>query len=239
MKENFISAIVILIMALVICAIYNAVYTPAGSGMAVWTSGSDSAEGTVVVIDAGHGGFDPGKVGVNGALEKDINLTIAYMLKELLEQNGMQVVLTRTDDDGLYEESDSNKKVSDLKRRSAKIKESGAKIVVSIHQNSYTSESISGAQVFYYKGAEESRQIAELIQAELRRVADPDNKREAKSNDSYYLLKNAECPMVIVECGFLSNNREADMLISEEYQKKLAWAIHLGVLQYTNNVQLP
>ena len=189
---------------------------------------------TVIVIDAGHGGDDPGKVGINGALEKDINLKIAGFVQSYLEQNGITVILTRDSDAGLYEANSGNTKVEDLKNRLALIESSGAPLAVSIHQNSYTSESVHGAQVFYYATSAEGERAALLLQDQLVKGLEEEKARHAKKNDSYYLLKKSTVPTVIVECGFLSNQREADLLITEAYQKKVAWNIALGILQYVN-----
>lgn len=188
-----------------------------------------------VVIDAGHGGADPGKVGINGALEKDINLEIARKLKVFLEQADIEVVLTRDSDMGLYDENASNKKVQDMKRRVEIIETSEPVMTVSIHQNSYHEEYVHGAQTFYYANSEQSRLLAEKIQLLLIEEIDGENARAAKSNDSYYLLKKTSTPIVIVECGFLSNSGEAEKLTSDYYQEKLAWAIHLAILQYINS----
>lgn len=187
-----------------------------------------------VVIDAGHGGFDPGKVGINGALEKEINLQIAEKLKRILEAEDITVIMTRTDDSGLYNENDSNKKVQDMRQRITMIEEAQPDIVVSIHQNSYHEEYVHGAQVFYFSGSEPGKTLAELIQKRFVINVDGGNKREAKGNDSYYLLKKTSYPIVIVECGFLSNREEAEKLNSQVYQEKAAWAVHMGVLQYLN-----
>lgn len=185
-----------------------------------------------VVIDAGHGGADPGKVGVDGSLEKDINLQIAKKLALFLTAADVDVALTRETDAGLYDENVSNKKVQDMKNRVALIEEKKPVLTVSIHQNSYHEEYVHGAQVFYYGASEESKALAERIQQVLAAEIDPDNARQAKANESYYLLKKTSSPIVIVECGFLSNYEEAQKLSSELYQEKTAWAIHLAILQY-------
>lgn len=187
-----------------------------------------------VVIDAGHGGFDSGKVGVDGSLEKDINLIIAQKLEKLLQAADVNVIMTRTDDTGLYDESSDNKKRQDMTRRAALMNEANADCVVSIHQNSYTQESIDGAQVFYYTGSDSGENLATLIQSSLISRVDPTNHRVEKPNDSYYLLKHSTAPIVIVECGFLSNWEESKKLVDDAYQQKLAWAIHLGILQHLN-----
>lgn len=190
----------------------------------------------VVAIDIGHGGNDPGKVGVDGSLEKDINLQIAKRLKAYLESSDVEVVMTRDDDTGLYNASDSNKKMADMRKRCEIINEAAPDLVISIHQNSYHQEAISGGQVFYYKSSEKGKQLAEIIQKRFDYVLGEDNRRAAKANDNYYLLLHVKQPIVIVECGFLSNWNEAAKLNSEEYQDKLAWTIHMGVMEFLNNI---
>lgn len=189
----------------------------------------------VVVIDSGHGGNDPGKIGVDGSLEKDINLRIAMQLKAYLEASDVEVVMTREDDRGLYKSSDSHKKMADMENRCAKIEEAKPDIVVSIHQNSYHEEPISGGQVFYYKDSENGKRLAEILQKRFDFVLGEKNTRLAKPNGNYYLLLHVRQPIVIVECGFLSNWKEAAALNSEEYQNRLAWTIHMGIMQYLNS----
>ena len=188
-----------------------------------------------VVIDAGHGGADPGKVGVDGSLEKDINLEIAKKLQQFLIMEDVDAVLTRESDDGLYDENTSNKKVQDMKNRVQIIEEKRPALTVSIHQNSYHEEYVHGAQVFYYANSEKSKELAERIQQVMTLHLDKQNTRQAKANDSYYLLKKTSSPIVIVECGFISNYEEAQKLSSELYQEKVAWAVHRAVLQYLNS----
>lgn len=194
----------------------------------------DQAEdkGIIIVVDPGHGGRDPGKVGVNGILEKDINLSIALKLRSHLEDNGYRVIMTREDDSGLYNEGDSNKKVTDLKKRVDIVNNSGAILAISIHQNSFSDSSCKGAQVFYYGTSSESEIFANVIQEQIKITLQPDNKRLAKADTSYYMLKNTKCPIVIVECGFLTNHEEANMLTEEDYQEKMSHAIYLGLDTY-------
>jgi N-acetylmuramoyl-L-alanine amidase len=188
----------------------------------------------LVILDAGHGGNDPGKIGVDGTLEKELNLVIAKKVQALLEQQDIEVQMTRETDDGLYDANASNKKVQDMKRRCEQINQAQPACVVSIHQNSYHEEAIHGAQVFYYETSAESRKLAEVLQEELISFVDPENHRTAKANDTYYLLKKTEVPIVIVECGFLSNWEESSRLKEENYQDKLAWAVQMGILKYLN-----
>ena len=188
----------------------------------------------VVVLDSGHGGMDPGKIGIDGSLEKDINLQIAERLKMYLEASDVDVIMTREDDRGLYEESDDSKKMADMKNRCKKIEEANPDLVVSIHQNSYHQEPVSGGQVFYYKTSERGKRLAEILQRRFDFVLGEKNTRQAKPNGNYYLLLHVKQPIVIVECGFLSNWKEAAALNSAEYQDRLAWTIHMGVMEYLN-----
>ena len=185
-----------------------------------------------IVIDPGHGGVDPGKVGVDGSLEKDINLNISMKIKKILIDNGYEVVLTRDEDIGLYKESDSNKKSADMKARCKVIEEAEADLVISIHQNSFEQESVRGAQVFYYENSPEGKKLAECIQNGVRELADATNDRSVKANSSYYMLLHTPCPTVIVECGFMSNSNEAKLLGTDEYQEKLALAVCKGIEDY-------
>lgn len=195
----------------------------------------EGQEEICVVVDAGHGGADPGKVGINDALEMDINLEVAKYLKIFLESEGIKVVMTREDENGLYDEGASNKKVQDMKRRLQIIEEADPILVVSIHQNSYHEEYVKGAQVFYYATSEKSKALAEVLQMQLKRL-DEENNRQPKANDSYYLLKKTAKPIVIAECGFLSNTAEAEKLITPLYQEKLAFQIHMGIVKYINSL---
>ena len=188
-----------------------------------------------IVIDPGHGGMDPGKVGVTGCYEKDINLLIAEKLKSFLELEGIEVFLVRDGDYGLYEETDSNKKSVDMRNRVKFIEEKNPNLAISIHQNSYPDGRIKGAQTFYNFSSVESKVLAEKIQDRLVETLDKNNHRKAKQNDSYYLLKNTTCPMVIVESGFLSNEAECGLLETQNYQEKVAWAIYIGIMQYLNS----
>ena len=208
-----------------------------GKEAALYVTGRNvkaGAEKYCVVIDAGHGGDDPGKVGINGADEKQVNLRISMLVKEYLEAADVKVVMTRETEDGLYDAGASNKKVQDMKRRIEIIEKPAPDITVSIHQNSYPEEYVHGAQVFYYESSASGKKLADCLQRQLVEKADPENKRQIKANNSYYLLRKTPVPIVIVECGFLSNREEAEKLCSDEYQKRVAWAIHLGILQYLN-----
>ncbi len=182
----------------------------------------------LVVLDPGHGGKDPGKVGADEELEKDINLAISLKVREKLEEDGMEVVMTREEDVMLSDGDADNKKLEDLNRRIGIINEQQPAIAVSIHQNSYSDPAVRGAQVFYFTHSDKGKQAAEALQKELLEF-DQENTRDIKANDTYYLLKKTEVPTVIVECGFLSCPGEAELLTDEAYQEELAGAIAKGI----------
>ena len=185
-----------------------------------------------IVIDAGHGGRDPGMVGTEGVEEKGINLASAQKLENLLEENGFEVIMTRDSDEGLYEEDAQNKKAQDMQRRCEIIKEAEPLLTVSIHQNSYSDPSVKGPQVFYYQHSAEGEKLASFIQNSMNEGLEAESPKEAKANDSYYLLKRSEGVLNIVECGFLTNPEEALRLQEEDYQQKIAGCIYEGIMQY-------
>lgn len=190
------------------------------------TGAQTAKNDNLIVLDAGHGGIDAGKLGVNGAEEKEINFKIAIYTKELLEKEGIQVVMTRSDDGRLGESQ-----VEDLKARVSVMNENRPALAVSIHQNSYHEESVKGPQVFYYTDSKEGEKAAGIIQNSLAETTG-DHSKEAKANNTYYILKKTEVPVVIVECGFLSNYEEAEKLAQEEYQRQIAQAVARGIAEY-------
>ena len=189
-----------------------------------------------VVIDVGHGGEDPGKVGINHALEKDVNLAIAHFLAKNLSAAGYSVQMTRETDVSLADTDAANQKLSDLQNRVSFFASAAPLAVISIHQNSYPAESVHGTQVFY-SPSEESKQLAHCIQTHCIRLLDPENHRTIKENRDYYLFQHTTCPIVIVECGFLSNHKEASLLVNEDYQQKTAWAIYMGTVQFLKTLE--
>lgn len=186
----------------------------------------------VIVLDPGHGGSDPGMVGIDGLEEKGINLSVSLLLKEKLEGNGYTVVLTRESDKGLYDESAQNKKAQDMQRRIALIDETAPALTVSIHQNSYHDSSVKGPQVFYYETSMEGKELAADLQESLNNLPEVERPREIKGNTTYYLLKRSKGVLVIAECGFLTNPQEAELLQKEEYQEKVADALADGIDRY-------
>lgn len=197
------------------------------------TTSKNQSNGISIVLDAGHGGEDPGKVGINNALEKDINLSISLKLKTLLENKGFTVYLTREKDTA----PDSKKE--DMTSRMDYIKEIMPDFIVSIHQNSFTDEAVNGPQVFYYSESSDGKSFAQVMQSEINNYIKPTKPRVTQANNNYYLLKNSPAPIVIVECGFLSNPTEADLLITDSYQQKIARAIYFGIIAYSDSDSPP
>lgn len=184
-----------------------------------------------IVVDAGHGGSDPGMV-TEDLKEKDINLAIAKELKTYLEKEGYYVEMTRTEDTGLYQKDSRNKKAQDMQNRIAFIAEKTPLLTVSIHQNSYPDSSVKGPQVFYYEHSLEGEKLADCIQNQMNEKLEVENPRQAKGNTSYYLLKKSSGILNIIECGFMTNAQEASDLIKKEYQQKVAEAVGTGIMNY-------
>jgi N-acetylmuramoyl-L-alanine amidase len=187
-----------------------------------------------VILDAGHGGEDPGAVSdYSGLKEKDVNLNVVMILKDLLEKNNYKVILTRDADQLVYETTTKNiiqKRKEDLTRRKRIMDEAGADLVVSIHLNKFPQTKYHGAQVFFPPNSPDSKKLADEIQTSLRLNADNANDRVALvKKDPIIILKNLKTTTVIVECGFLSNADEEKKLSTEEYQNKLAGAIKGGI----------
>ena len=233
MKKNSINRVIgFVIVGLVLLA----AVIETGRSVYTWSQQAAKQPRYTIVIDPGHGGNDPGKIGINDVPEKDVNLAISLELKEILEQNDCRVVMTRQKDEALYQAGDTNKKVADLRARCQMINDSGADAVISIHQNSYPSSDVHGAQVFYPQGSEKSKQLADHIQSALIKGLDPNNHREAKANAEYYLFRDNPYPIVIVECGFLSNPEELRSLQDNNYQKKAVQCILDGIESYLADI---
>lgn len=180
----------------------------------------------IVVIDAGHGGEDGGASSATGVLESTVNLQMAKRLNDICHLIGIETVMIRDTDTSVYTTGKTlaQKKVSDLKNRVERINSLENQILISIHQNYYTDNRYTGAQVFY-SPAEGSRQLAEFLQEELIRTVNTQNNRNVKAADGIYLMQNIQCPGVLVECGFLSNPAEAAKLTQPDYQKQLCCVI--------------
>ena len=189
-----------------------------------------------VIIDAGHGGEDGGAVGINGALEKDINLEVAKKTQLFLSSFGIKSVLTRDSDVLLYDRNvdfRGKKKMLDLAARLKIANETENSIFVSIHMNSFPMEKYSGLQVYYSKNTEESKKLATTLQESVKSYLQSDNKRTVKeASDNIYLLDRCKSTSVLIECGFLSNTAECELLSTEEYQKELSLTIFNGIYSY-------
>ena len=184
-----------------------------------------------VVIDPGHGGSDPGSIGYKTKVnEADLNLKLSKMLQTKLEKAGINVVMTRTDEKALIEGSGRKWKKQDMQARKEVIKKARPNMVISLHQNSYTNHSLRGAQVFYDKTSEISKQIANFIQDQFK--LDLDKSIKATSPGDYFMLKCTSAPSVLVECGFLSNAEDEQLLLSSEYQEKIIDCIYKGIVNF-------
>lgn len=185
-----------------------------------------------IVLDAGHGGIDPGVSGSSGVAERELNLAIAQKLEDLLCEEGYRVVQTRPTEAGLYDEGQTHKKAQDMQRRCAIIEKEQPLVTVSIHQNSYPDSTVSGPQVFYYANSAQGERLASCIQSCMNRGLAVKNPKPHKGNESYYILKRSAGTAVIVECGFLTNPEEETKLQDDAYQDQVAATIRDGILEY-------
>jgi len=189
----------------------------------------------IVILDAGHGGEDPGAVAKNGLLEKDLNLTLTLEIGKIFEEKGYVVVYTRTDDRLLYKEEENVKgirKISDLKNRCKVAERYPDSIFVSIHMNSYGSKKYSGLQVYYSNKNSESQMLADSIQNKVVKDLQTSNNRVPKPGKDMYILENIDNTAVLIECGFMTNDAELKKLSEKEYQKQLSFSIVCGIIEY-------
>ena len=191
--------------------------------------------GKVIVLDAGHGKPDEGAESSTGTTEAETNLKIALKVQSLLEQSGSTVILTRSDENAIYDLDKTTlreKKISDIHNRVKIGNESSADIFVSIHLNKIPEQQYWGWQCFYKQNDENSTALAKSLQENLNEAIQKDNKRVAMQLNNVYIMKHVEIPISIVECGFLSNEEEEKLLLTDEYQDKLAWGIYNGIMDY-------
>ena len=197
--------------------------------------------GGCVMIDPGHGGMDGGAVGINEVLEKDLNIQVAQKLKVLLNLLGTQTDMTRTEDVSLgkNDQTIARQKVEDMRKRLELINSKPYDAMLSIHMNFYPESKYWGSQVFYSGNFPQAKDLAEHIQQQFRLIVAADNQREIKkASDEIYLMKHAQCPALVIECGFLSNPDEANQLCDAQHQVKLALAIASGyTLYYTQSTE--
>lgn len=227
-----ITAIIALSFVLIIGAFY---YGSNGYDAQITSSGSLDLK-PIIIIDAGHGGFDGGAVADDGTVEKDINLSIALKLGNMLRVCGYNVIFTREEDkgtDNLENGSIAQRKKDDLKNRLELMSGFSDAVFVSIHLNKFSVRSAKGAQVFYSPNGEASKLLSNEIQNSVKEQLQKDNSRVSKiASKDIYLLYNAPIPAVIVECGFISNPAELTLLKDENYQTKLSFAVLCGILSY-------
>ena len=233
-----------IIIPVVICSLLcaSSLLTRLNSYKTYTVANTPSDVTPTIIIDAGHGGFDGGASTDDGYAEKHINLNISLHLRDLLVMSGYNVVMTRTEDISLEDEgldTVRERKRSDIYNRMKIMEETDNAIFVSIHQNHYSSERYWGLQVFYSGNfSEYSQPMAEAIQETVSELLQPDNDRQIKEcGTSVYLLYNAKKPAILVECGFLSNHKEAELLKTEEYQKTISCCIYMGLLEYLSGGQ--
>lgn len=195
-----------------------------------------------VVIDAGHGGEDGGAVGVDGTLEKNLNLAVSEIVYDILSSSGVSCAMTRTEDIMLYDMYDDlsdykgHKKVYDLKNRLRFAKEHEDAVFVSIHMNTFGVAKYSGLQVYYSPNHENSEVLAECVRASVATYLQTDNERETKpAGSSIYILDRIEMPAVLIECGFISNPDECRNLSDPEYQRQLALTVSAAVMSYLSS----
>jgi len=190
-----------------------------------------------ILIDPGHGGVDPGTTGDSGKAEAPINLDISTKLMKFLEGGGFEVEMTRYDENALYTEKSPTiraKKNEDLDNRVKVINNSNADLVISIHLNSFPQKQYYGAHVFYKKNCEISKIAAETLQDNLKEILDKNNNRVPQIKKDMKIMDDSTTPIILIECGFLSNNEEEKKLLTDEYQEKVAWAIYTGLMKYFN-----
>lgn len=188
-----------------------------------------------VIVDAGHGLPDGGAVGLSGSIEQEINLEISLKLQEVLEAKGVRVIMTRTDENGLWEnEKDSirKKKVSDMNKRLEIMKKSDSHLFISIHMNSFPNHAASGLRIFYAPNHGEIKPLAENIQSRIQDITGANINIVKSADKSLFLMKNPPIPAILVECGFLSNAKEEKKLQEDDYQARLAWAIADAIEKY-------
>ena len=192
----------------------------------------------VIIVDPGHGGIDGGAVGVDGIVEKDINLAIALKLRDMLIVGGFEVVMTREEDISIHDDGVTGirqQKVSDLRNRLAMTTQFPNVIYVSIHQNKFGSSEQSGMQVFYGRNHENSRELAEVLQRNgIDMLPTMRNRQPKEGGRNLFIIYEAQCPAVLIECGFLSNPEEARRLVDPDYQARIAFVVFRSIVEYVN-----
>lgn len=228
----FLIAIIIILLFTFYTNLSNSVHT-------IDVSNENTPKKIKLIIDPGHGGMDPGTIGVTGIGEAPINLEISSYLMKLLEGSGFEIEMTRYDDNGLYTEKSETvraKKNEDLRNRVNSINNSTSDLAISIHLNSFPQSQYYGAHVFYKNKCESSKIAADILQENMKNILDKNNKRVPQIKKDIVVLDDSKIPTILIECGFLSNPTEEQKLNTPEYQKKIAWSIYTGILEYFNTI---
>lgn len=226
-----------IISTILLISLFVFVFQVASSKQTVQTV-SLPVSNKVIILDAGHGKPDEGAQSSNGTTEAETNLKITLKVQSLLEQSGATVVLTRSDENAIYDLDKTTlrqKKISDIHNRVKIGNESSADIFVSIHLNKISQQQYYGWQCFYKQNDEKSTALAKSLQKNLNDSIQKENKRVSMKLDNVYIIKHVEIPISIVECGFLSNPEEETQLLSDDYQNRLAWGIYNGIMDYFYN----
>lgn len=228
--------IILFTVFILVCAVFLILSYISYHQIEKMASGLAEGKTPTIVLDPGHGGEDGGASGKNGIQEKDINLAVSLNLKQMLKVSGFPVVMTRDSDISICDKNLGTireRKVSDIHNRLKIVESRKDCILISIHQNHFSDSQYYGSQIFYSKNNEQSKMLAESIQTKIVSLMQPENKRQVKpGGNTIYLLWNTKVPAVIVECGFLSNETEANKLKDPLYQKQMAFSIYNGLLDY-------
>lgn len=196
----------------------------------------------VVIIDAGHGGEDGGAIGTNGVCEKDLNLSVALELEQMLSSAGIRTRLTRDTDTLLYDRASDyhgHKKAQDAAARVAIAREYEDAVFISIHMNSFSQSKYKGLQVYYSENSPRSAALAEYVQSAVAKSLQPQNTRKIKpSAGSIFVLDNVGHPAILIECGFLTNPEECELLCTQEYRSRLCATLYFAVIEYLENTEL-
>ena len=217
------------------CILFGKLFNKAEADREVSADAAPS-EKKCIVIDPGHGGEDGGTVGVNGVLEKDLNLSLSEVFGTLLQFSGYEVIRTRTEDKMLYDRNSNyqgKKKILDLKGRLEIAEDIRPDIFVGIHMNAFPEQKYAGLSIYYSKNSSESEIAAETIRDTVKRTVQPDNNRDIKAADSsIYILNRITCPAILIECGFLSNPEECAKLSTFEYRRGLSLVFYSSLVSF-------
>lgn len=237
-KQILKSSLFFIIISLVLssyCIGFGTFINDVGNARAV-AAALDQGDKLCLVIDPGHGGEDGGTVGINGVLEKDLNLSLSEVLSAILNFSGYEVVQTRKEDKMLYDRNvnyQGRKKMLDLKGRLEIAQAIKPDLFIGIHMNAFPEQKYSGLSVYYSKNQAKSKDAAEIIRTNVKNNLQPDNTRETKAASSnIYILDRINCPAILIECGFLSNPEECEKLSSYDYRRELSFVLYSSLVSF-------